>query len=98
MNMLLNLDAVPRTHNLASSFFTWILLAGFVVLPATFTSIEQVQADGRPQIEVNVIQVVKNLPILVVAAVLCGIGVLGMLWLWWRWRDNYVWLVNRIFM
>jgi len=98
MNMLLDLDAVPRMHNLASSLFTWILLAGFVVLPATFTSIEEVQEDGRSQIEVNVLRVVKNLPVLVVAGVLCAIGVLGMLGLWWRWRDNYVWLVNRIFM
>lgn len=21
-----------------------------------------------------------------------------MVWLWWRWRKNYVWLVNRIFL
>ncbi|KAF8581882.1 hypothetical protein K439DRAFT_1392276 [Ramaria rubella] len=98
MNMLLSLDAVPRMHNLASSFFTWILLAGFVVLPATFTSIDDVQEDGRPQIEINLLRVVKNLPLFVVAGVCCAIGASGMLWLWKRWSDNYVWLINRIFM
>ncbi|EUC60956.1 methyltransferase domain protein [Rhizoctonia solani AG-3 Rhs1AP] len=33
MNMLLELDAVPRFHNMLASFFTWILLAGFVIFP-----------------------------------------------------------------
>lgn len=33
-------EEVPRTHNLLSGLFTWILLAGFVVLPGTFTTLE----------------------------------------------------------
>jgi hypothetical protein len=31
MTMLLGLDTIPRLHNILVSFFTWILLAGFVV-------------------------------------------------------------------
>jgi hypothetical protein len=31
ITMLLGLDTIPRLHNILSSFFTWILLAGFVV-------------------------------------------------------------------
>lgn len=34
----------------------------------------------------------------IVAFVCCGIGALGMCYLWWRWMYNYVWLVNRIFL
>jgi hypothetical protein len=33
-------EEVPRSHNLLSGLFTWILLAGFVVLPGTFTTLE----------------------------------------------------------
>jgi hypothetical protein len=34
-----------------------------------------------------------------VLAWLCtGIGATGMLWLWWRWRRNYLWALNQIFM
>ncbi|KDN45854.1 hypothetical protein RSAG8_04687, partial [Rhizoctonia solani AG-8 WAC10335] len=40
MNMLLELDAVPRFHNMLASFFTWVLLAGFVIFPGTFASIQ----------------------------------------------------------
>jgi hypothetical protein len=31
MTMLLDLDTIPRLHNIYASFFTWILLAGFVI-------------------------------------------------------------------
>ncbi|KAH7882019.1 hypothetical protein F5I97DRAFT_387011 [Phlebopus sp. FC_14] len=34
----------------------------------------------------------------VVAWTCTGIGAIGMVWLWWRWHKNYVWIVNRIFM
>jgi hypothetical protein len=38
MNMLLALDDIPPLFNLMASFFTWILLAGFVLFPGTFAS------------------------------------------------------------
>jgi hypothetical protein len=34
----------------------------------------------------------------VVAWLCTGVGAIGMLWLWWRWRKNYVWALNQIFM
>ncbi|KAJ7901588.1 hypothetical protein B0H13DRAFT_2663928 [Mycena leptocephala] len=39
-----------------------------------------------------------HVPLFVIAFVCSGIGVLGMLWLWWRWNRNYIWLNNRIFL
>ena|SRR5882757_8571389 len=33
----------------------------------------------------------------VIAWLCTGIGAIGMIWLWWRWQKNYVWIVNRIF-
>jgi hypothetical protein len=41
---------------------------------------------------------VKNIPLLVIAGICTGIGAAGMVWLWWRWRQNYVWLLNKIFL
>lgn len=40
----------------------------------------------------------KNIPLLVIAGICTGIGAAGMVWLWWRWRQNYVWLLNKIFL
>ena len=39
-------EEVPRTHNLLSGLFTWIVLAGFVVLPGTFTTLEGIQSTS----------------------------------------------------
>jgi hypothetical protein len=39
-------EEVPRTHNLLSGLFTWVLLAGFVVLPGTFSTLESFQSKS----------------------------------------------------
>ncbi|CUA69009.1 hypothetical protein RSOLAG22IIIB_13904 [Rhizoctonia solani] len=100
MNMLLELDAVPRFHNMLASFFTWILLAGFVIFPGTFTSIQQLDLDdpSRSDAERWILSRVKNVPLLVIASLCCAIGAAGMIWLWYRWHKNFIWLVNRIFL
>lgn len=100
MTMLLHLDEIPRLHNILASFFTWILLAGFVIFPGTFTSLQSGKFDDKAKTESaqSILRSVKHVPLLVVAATACVIGAAGMVWLWWRWRRNYVWLVNRIFL
>ncbi|KAI0266417.1 hypothetical protein BC834DRAFT_823616, partial [Gloeopeniophorella convolvens] len=95
MNMLLAQDAVPRLHNLLASFFTWILLAGFVVLPGTFSSLQQVPAGSG--VERTVLHAVQNIPLLVIGYICCAVGASGMCWLWWRWARNYIWLLDHIF-
>lgn len=99
--MLLDLDTIPRMHNIYASFFTWVLLAGFVILPGTFTSLSSLTDD--PALAGNhttsdILIKVKHVSLLYVGAFCAGIGAIGMIWLWWRWRVNYVWLLNRIFL
>ncbi|KAG2067576.1 hypothetical protein BDR04DRAFT_1129566 [Suillus decipiens] len=94
MNMLLALDDIPKIFNMMASFFTWILLAGFILFPGTFTSLQQQQLNG---VEAQLLSVVSNIPLYITAWVCTGIGAVGMVWLWWRWQRNYIWVVNRIF-
>ncbi|KDR70238.1 hypothetical protein GALMADRAFT_76439 [Galerina marginata CBS 339.88] len=101
VNMLLALDDIPALYNLLAGFFTWILLAGFILFPGTFTSLQNVSAGtpGLPaQVEQQLINAVTHLPLFIVAWVCTGIGVFGMIWLWWRWRKNYIWALNKIFL
>jgi len=101
MNMLLDLDTIPRLHNILASFFTWILLAGFIIFPGTFTSLSTLTDDSALQenhAASTILKSVKHVSLLYVAAFCSGIGALGMIWLWIRWRANYVWLLNRIFL
>jgi len=98
MNMLLDLDTIPRLHNILASFFTWILLAGFIIFPGTFTSLSALADDPDLAPASSILSKVKHVPLLYIAAFSSGIGALGMIWLWWRWRSNFVWLLNRIFL
>ena len=64
MRMLLALDAIPRVDNLLACFFTWLLLAGFVLFPGTFASLQSIKVDdgvdGIQQIEAYVLHAVHN--------------------------------------
>ena len=98
--MLLGLDSVSPIHNILASLSVWILLAGYIVFPATFTKLQSDEMDEKANsnIEQHALRAVRNVPLLYVAAFACGIGVFGFLWLWWVHRKNYVWVINRIFM
>lgn len=102
VDMLLGLDTIPRSHNLFASFSTWILLAGFIVVPGTFVSVEDsktLQKGAKDsKVEHAVLNTVKHASLIWIAGFCCVIGGTGMVWLWWRWRSNYVWLINKIFL
>jgi hypothetical protein len=100
IDMLLGLDHVSPLHNILASLSVWILLAGYIVFPATFSKLQKGELDDKANtsIEKHALNTVRNVPLLYVAAFACGLGVLGCLWLWWAHRKNYVWVINRIFM
>lgn len=98
--MLLGLDAVSNFHNILASLFVWTLLAGYIVFPATFNSLQKPSYDDKAdtKLKAQALATARNLPLLYVAAVACGIGIVGCMWLWWKHRGNYVWVINRIFL
>jgi hypothetical protein len=104
MEMLLHLDEIPRMHNILASLCTWIILAGFLVLPGTFTSFKNSEAfkqadkDDTNAVAHAIIHSIANIGLLWLSGGFCGLGAIGCLWLWFKWRYNYVWLVNRIFL
>ena len=57
VNMLLALDDISPLFNILASFFTWILLAGFLLFPGTFASWQDEPA-GTPQSDI--LNVVNN--------------------------------------
>lgn len=94
MNMLLSLDKIPRMHNILAPVFAWILLAGFVIAPGSFTGI-------KPRLEGGVDRFVltyANTVAMGIGFSLLGIGTLGSVWLALRWRRNYVWLLNKLYL
>ncbi len=104
MGMLLHLDEIPRLHNILAALSTWILLAGFLVVPGTFTSFktstafENADKDNSNAIESAILHSVAHIGLLWVSGACCIIGAIGACSLWIRWRQNYVWLINKIFL
>lgn len=97
MAMSIQANQVPVIFDICAGFSSWLTLAGFIVLPATFTSLKE--SDKLSHITAGkVIQhAVQNLELLPVAAILCSLGLASSCWLWRRWHKNYIWLISRIF-
>lgn len=98
INMLLGIDTIPKMHTIYAAFCQWILLAGFIIFPGTFTSLSSSQVVADNAAAETVLETVQNVPLIYVAAVCCGVGALGLVGLWWTWRTNFVWIINKIFM
>ncbi|KAG2004716.1 hypothetical protein CC2G_003243 [Coprinopsis cinerea AmutBmut pab1-1] len=97
VNMLLALDDIPHWYNLLASFFTWVLLAGFLLFPGTFTSLQQIAEETDDELRRRILTAVTHVPLYIIAWLCCGVGAVGMIWLWWRWMRNYIWLLSKIF-
>lgn len=103
VQMLLKQDYIPRAHNILAAFFVWLLLAGFLVFPGTFTSIQESITEREEDEDTNdneavtaILSRVKNVPLLVIAIVCVAIAAIGMVGLALRHIRNYVWLINRL--
>jgi cytochrome bd-type quinol oxidase subunit 2 len=96
--MSVQANQVQTRYGILAAFFAWITLAGYVVLPATFTSIQNTNklegnAGGR-----HIQHAVQNIPVLPLASILCCMGLAGSFYLWWKWRANYTLILSRIFL
>lgn len=95
--MVLESNEIPFRKNLAAALCSWLMLAGFVVFPGTFSSLSRTNFLGNSEPGRLVQSIVRNMPLLWVAGICCVLGLTGLLWIWWTLRHNYVWLIGRIF-
>lgn len=65
VNMLLALDDIPALYNLLAGFFTWILLAGFILFPGTFTSLQTLNntTGVSGQVQQELVKAIAHLPL-----------------------------------
>ncbi|KAJ5946399.1 hypothetical protein N7454_003238 [Penicillium verhagenii] len=102
VRMMLEADKVPWEYNIIASAAHWILLAGYLVIPGTFTSL-QTSDDVKSSLTGNeagafILGTIKNPPLLAMATLFFFTGIAIMGWLYWEYQSNYMWLINRIFM
>jgi hypothetical protein len=96
MSMLLDVDKAKASSkdNQFAAVFSWMMLAGFIVFPATFTSLKNSDSLSDSKVQ----DAIPNVGLLPIAGLCYLIGTVGSYCLWWKWHDNCVWLLPRIFL
>jgi hypothetical protein len=98
MVMSVKANQARQRYNICAGFFAWLTLAGYVVFPNTFTSLQSSDSLKGSKEGQIIQETVRNVQLLPLAGLSCLIGIAGTFWLWWMWRTNYVWLITRIFL
>ena len=102
VRMIVESEQAPWKDNLLASAAQWILLAGYLVLPGTFTSLEKSnsvnQTLGDNEAGEAILSTIQHPPLLALAVFLFILGATMIGWLFWEYRGNYIWLVHRLFM
>ncbi|KAI3092908.1 hypothetical protein CBS147333_10173 [Penicillium roqueforti] len=91
------------SFNITVGVANWALLAGYLVIPGTFTSLQTLNQVERV-LQANeagrtVLHTIQNPPLLGIACLLLVSGIGALMWLlhFPKIRGNYIWLINRLF-
>ncbi|KAL3470217.1 hypothetical protein BJX99DRAFT_251382 [Aspergillus californicus] len=85
IHMHLELDNIHWAYNFLASFASWTLLAGYLV-------------ELNQSLQSGILSTVQNPPLVAIACTFLGVGAVTMLVLFYRWRHNYIWVTNRLFL
>lgn len=81
---------IALIYFILAGFFSWLLLAGFLISPSTYASVRDLEVPAG--VGKSIFDTVRHLPLAIIASVACALATIGMLLLWWIWRHNYVWI------
>lgn len=87
--------------NILAAGSTWLMLAGFIVLPGTYTNFKnsdiiKAAKEDPSNIGNQILTSIANIGLLIAAVILTSIGALGIAGLWFKWRQNYIWMINKL--
>jgi hypothetical protein len=74
-----------------AGFLTWLLLAGYLISPSTYASIENTGGLGK-----SLMNEVLNIPLIGVASGFCALSLIGLVTLWSILQHNYIWVQRHI--
>lgn len=107
MNMAMSTQRIPRAHNILSNLFAWMMLLAFIIAPANFCAppssagagtVRSAHGSSSSSSTEEPYRSVPSVGLLAASCAMFGLGGLGMLWLALRWRRNFIWLMNRIYL
>ncbi|KAJ3482192.1 hypothetical protein NLG97_g7633 [Lecanicillium saksenae] len=96
--MLLEIDRdIEPWYSAAAGCCSWLLLAVFLMSPATYATIQQSSYLDKVGVAgTAAAHVMRSIPLICIALVTSVVAAAGMSWLSWRWRHNYLWLYRAV--
>ncbi|PLB46327.1 hypothetical protein P170DRAFT_362654, partial [Aspergillus steynii IBT 23096] len=102
VKMFLNIKRILLLDNILAALFVWILLVGYFVFPGIFASLRVFElfksSAAKSNIGELIFYTIQNILFLAVAAVCCAVGLCGISWLYYKRRENYIWLARKLFL
>ncbi|KAJ6070723.1 hypothetical protein N7467_012042 [Penicillium canescens] len=101
VRMIVESDEIPWKYNVLASAANWTLLAGYLVVPGTFTSLQK--SDTLSDDLANnvagdaLLNTIQNPPLLAISCLFFVLGSVLIGWLFLEYKGNYIWLTNRLF-
>jgi hypothetical protein len=96
--MVIESHEMCDSYNLIAAISNWLFLAGFTFIPGTFSSISRVSALDHSEAGKTLQDALNAAPLLVIGTLCCFAGSIGIFWVYWKVRSNYVWLIDRVFL
>lgn len=103
IKMLKEEDQMSMKYNFFVGAANWSLLAGYLVIPGTFTSLQK-SAKVEEALKENetgrsVLRTLQNPPLLAIACFFLIAGFTALAWLlhFEKLRRNYTWLIHKLF-
>ncbi|KAM3497462.1 hypothetical protein MY10362_009192 [Beauveria mimosiformis] len=76
---------ISLQYGVLAGVFAWLLLAGFLLSPATYTSARYVEALEKAALATKFsIATARNVPVIGLACAACTVATCGLGWLWWK--------------
>ncbi|POR32940.1 Uncharacterized protein TPAR_06837 [Tolypocladium paradoxum] len=76
--MILHIDKIQPYHFGLAGFFSWLLLAGFLVSPSTYASVRYLDAPEKTgDIGKAVVKAMRNIPLIFIASFACLIATIN---------------------
>lgn len=102
VRMVVEANEIHWKYNTLASAAHWTLLAGYLVLPGTFTSLRESSTIDDKLYNAKagriILNTIQNPPLLGTAFTLFTLGLIVMGRLYWQYKSNYIWLINKLLM
>ena len=83
--------------NVRAAAFTWILLGGFLSVPAALPKIQQSSAVQNLVGDGVVLRTIRSVSVLCVGTLMLVVGTIGIYYMWRKQKDNFIWVKDRLF-